>query len=206
MKYIIGADEVGYGPIAGPVMVGAVMAPFDMERPEGVTDSKKMTEAARQRVHERLRGLDNVHRAVAYRHASFIDEHGVGPALAASFEEAIGKLLDLGHEVVGVRIDGEDKGFDTRGVPTEYILKGDLHDWYIGAASIVAKTVRDGIMGRWDTEDAYRGYGWAQNKGYGTKAHTNAIRQLGLSEQHRKSYCRRCETPDTCEGVLEMFK
>ncbi len=206
MRYIIGADEVGYGPIAGPVMVGAVMAPADMERPEGVTDSKKMTEAARQRVHERLRGLEGVHRVVAYRHAAFIDEHGVGPALRACFQEAIHKLLDMGLPVEEVRVDGEEKPLDTRGVPLKFIIKGDLHDWYIGAASIVAKTVRDGIMDRWDTEDAYKGYGWAQNKGYGTKAHTNAIRQLGLSDQHRKGYCRRFETPDTCGGVLEMFE
>ncbi len=181
------------------------MAPADMERPEGVNDSKKLSKVARERVHERLRGLDNVSRAVAYRHASYIDEHGVRASLRACYEEAIGKLLGFGYPVVAIRIDGQPFVLEVGGHTPEFIVKGDIHDWYIGAASIVAKTVRDGIMAKWDTEEAYRGYGWAKNSGYGTKAHTDAIRQLGLSDQHRKSYCRKLETPDTCEGVLDLF-
>jgi ribonuclease HII len=107
---------------------------------------------------------------------------------------------------VQVRIDGLPFTLDSGGRPVEFIVKGDLHDWYIGAGSIVAKTVRDGVMAKWATLDAYRGYGWDQNSGYGTKAHANAIRQLGLSDQHRKKFCRRYETPDTTAGILDLFK
>lgn len=203
--YIIGADEVGRGPLAGGCYVGAVMAPADLAPIEGVTDSKKLTPRKRERLYKAITEHESLHHRVSIRTAARVDEVGINPALLECFWEAIEALLALDLPVEAVRIDGKPIGVGFRPIPTEFIVKGDAKDWIIGAASIVAKVERDTYMARMAQQ--YPQYGWEGNKGYGSKGHIAAIKEHGLTPLHRATFCRNFmpEPKDDISDILDMF-
>lgn len=202
-NYIIGADEVGRGPLAGGCYVCAVMAPSDMDPIGGVTDSKKLTPQKREALYKILIESKGIHYRVSLRTASRVDEVGIQNALLECFKESIERLISVGVPVEAVRIDGKPIGVDFSPTPTEFIVKGDAKDWIIGAASIIAKVERDSYMAQMARR--YPSYGWEKNKGYGSKQHLEAIEKHGLTPLHRSTFCRRFVKEKTFDNILDLF-
>lgn len=189
-SWIVGVDEAGRGPLAGPVTVGLVSLPsdFDWELVPGVRDSKKISEKKREAIYVRVLEL-HVQKKLSYVvksvSAQSIDSKGIAAAIRRSIEAG---LLDLECIVddTHIKLDG------SLAAPPQYrqetIIKGDDTEMVIGLASIMAKVTRDRYMIEQDNK--YPMYGLAQHKGYGTKAHREAIAQHGFSPIHRQTYCR----------------
>ncbi|KCZ90868.1 ribonuclease HII [Hyphomonas johnsonii] len=179
-----GVDEAGRGPWAGPVTAAAVI--LDGERPiEGLTDSKALSEARRDALTPLIR-----ERALAWcvAHASVgeIDVLNIREATFTAMKRAIAGLALTGPRPLGmILIDGNAL---PRGLPcaARAIVKGDLTEPAISAASILAKTERDALMKTLDA--AHPGYGFARHKGYGTAAHAEALGRLGPCPAHRTSF------------------
>lgn len=185
MKYVIGVDEVGRGPVAGPVSVCAVAVPvgFDWKHIPGITDSKKMTEKSRAKVYLRAREL-GVHYAISHIDAEIIDTVGIVRCIRDALSQALSSLRLPPHECL-VLLDGGLRA------PKEYIhqktiIRGDGSEYCIGLASILAKVERDALMTGYTVE--YPVYGFEKHKGYGTAAHYKAISRFGLSKLHRRSF------------------
>lgn len=178
-KLIAGVDEAGRGPLAGPVCAAAVILPEDLVI-EGINDSKKLTEKKREQLFDVI-----INSAIAYSiefsSPDVIDEINIRQATSLAMHNAV-KNLDTPADFVIV--DGNDKiPFD---IPFEYIIKGDAKSQTIAAASILAKVSRDRLMVELDRE--YPEYGFAKHKGYGTKAHCEAIQKYGILPVHRKTF------------------
>lgn len=192
-KWCIGVDEVGRGPLAGPVAVGVVCVDrdFDWEALPGVTDSKKLTEKKREAIFaiaQRLKKQKQLDYAVCTVSATSIDTVGIISAINQAKLKALQKLSVSPNECL-VKLDG---GLSA---PKEYvyqetIIKGDSKEKVIGLASIIAKVTRDRYMVRIAKQAEYVPYTFAQHKGYGTQKHREAITKHGLSSLHRKSFCR----------------
>lgn len=179
-EYIAGVDEVGRGPLAGPVCAAAVILPKGMVI-DGVNDSKKLSEKKREKLYE-----DIIKNAVAYSVAfvepSVIDEINIRMATHKAMQKAVS---DLKIKADFLLVDGNDRiAFD--GIESEYVVKGDARFECIAAASIVAKVTRDRYMVEMDS--VYPHYGFAKNKGYGTKEHMLGIREYGITDIHRKTF------------------
>ena len=190
-KYIAGMDEVGRGPLAGPVYAACVVLPDDWDIP-GVNDSKKLSEKRRSE----LAGVIK-EKALAYgigiAEAAEIDEINILEATKNAMRRAVkacGKMLSdrNGGQIDLLLIDAVR--LDT-GIPSESIIKGDEKSLSIAAASIVAKVERDSFMVEMDSE--YPGYDFAGNKGYGTAKHYEGLRKTGYSPIHRRSFLRKFE-------------
>ena len=193
MKYTIGIDEAGRGPLAGPVTVGLVCVPddFDWGLIPGIRDSKKISEKKREALfvvaHE-LQTAGKFRYVVKSVSAKSIDQKGIAPAIRRAIAAG---LADLGVDPGDcfVKLDGSLRA------PAEYaqetIIKGDDKELVIGLASIMAKVTRDRYMIEQDQK--YPQYGLAQHKGYGTKAHMAAIAEHGFTPIHRRSYCKNVE-------------
>ncbi len=206
MGYIIGADEVGRGCLAGAVYVGAVLVPDDKTPVAGVGDSKKLTPKRREVVYKTLQNDGDVCHQVCIRTASFIDQNGIQRALHECFKKAIDRCLAQipNGESVEIRIDGKRMDLDWHSIRTVYIIKGDATDWVIGAASIVAKVERDAYMVQMAVQ--YPAYGWERNKGYGSEAHRNAIYKHGLTPLHRATFCRNwVRKPEDGIDLFDLF-
>ena len=178
----IGLDEVGRGPIAGPVAVGAVVLPLE-PLIEGLNDSKKVPEGKRSRIAQDIKDQALGH-AVVFVEACDIDKHGITACLKKAFSDAVSLVEKNVGAIDHVLLDGNPMRIDEREIN---IVKGDSKCASIAAASMIAKVERDKLMCAFDEE--YPGYGFAENKGYGTKAHMEAIRKHGLCEIHRRSFC-----------------
>ncbi len=179
-EYIAGVDEVGRGPLAGPVCAAAVILPKGMII-DGVNDSKRLSEKKREKLYE-----DIIKNAVAYSVAfvepSVIDEINIRMATHKAMQKAVS---DLKVKADFLLVDGNDRiAFD--GIESEYVVKGDARFECIAAASIVAKVTRDRYMVEMDS--VYPHYGFAKNKGYGTKEHMLGIREYGITDIHRKTF------------------
>jgi len=179
-KLIAGVDEVGRGPLAGPVCAAAVILPPDLII-DGVDDSKKLTEKKREKLYDII-----IEKAIAcaavFVEPDVIDEINIRQATHLAMQRAVDSL---GEKPDFLLVDGNDKiAFD--GVECDYIVKGDAKFECIAAASIVAKVTRDRYMVEMDS--VYSGYGFAKNKGYGTAEHMKGIREAGLTPIHRKSF------------------
>lgn len=176
---IAGVDEVGRGPLAGPVVSAAVILP-DNFTVTGVADSKRLSPKARQRLYEEI-----------YSHALTVGIGIVDPVeidriniLQASLVSMAMAVKNLAPAADCLLIDGQYRiGLD---MPQKTIVKGDSRSVTIGAASIVAKVTRDRIMEKYCTE--YPEYGFSGHKGYPTKAHISAIRDYGWCPIHRRSF------------------
>jgi len=189
-KWIVGVDEAGRGPLAGPVTVGLVMVPadFDWALVPGVRDSKKISEKKRDVIYKRVLEL-HVQKKLSYVvksvSAASIDSKGIAPAIRRSIVAGIDDL-ECDPADTFIKLDG------SLYAPVEFhqatIIKGDDKEMVIGLASIMAKVTRDRYMVQQDAK--YPQYGLAQHKGYGTKAHREAIAQHGFSPIHRRSYCK----------------
>lgn len=199
MKYLIGIDEAGRGPLAGPVAVGAVaVAPnFDWTLVAGAKDSKQMTPKARDALYETmslLRKGGELDFAVAFSSSSMIDEWGIVPAIKSALARCLVKLTEGSPRTsrYEILLDG---GLEA---PAEFrnqrtIIRGDQSEPIISLASIAAKVERDRLMVRLAAK--YPTYAFEKHKGYGTPAHRAAIRENGLSAIHRVSYCTKLKIP-----------
>jgi ribonuclease HII len=185
-KAVLGVDEAGRGPLAGPVAVGIVMAPsgFDIARAfPGVADSKQLSAGKREEIFEILRGQQQVRWCVRMRSASVIDARGIVPAVRSAVHSGVRRLAP---EPRGVRVllDG------LLHAPVEYaqetIIGGDASEPIISLASIVAKVSRDRLMLR--LARLYPEYAFERHKGYGTALHYEMLEKHGPCVMHRRSY------------------
>lgn len=176
---VVGVDEVGRGPLCGPVTAAAVwLDPKHL--PDGLRDSKRLT--ARARI--ALTPLIRAHADVGIGHASpaEIDTLNILQATFLAMQRAVAALSVAPDHLL---IDGNRLPKDLP-CPAQAIVKGDAQSMSIAAASIIAKTERDAIMA--DLAVSYPGYGWERNAGYPTKCHLNAIVSLGPTPEHRHSF------------------
>lgn len=177
---IAGVDEVGRGPLAGPVCAAAVILPKGLII-EGVDDSKKLSEKKREKLYDEI-----IKKALSYSvvfvEPEKIDEINIRQATHLAMQKAVDGL-DIKPDFL--LVDGNDK-IPFSGVECDYIIKGDLKFECIAAASIVAKVTRDRYM--LEMDEKYPQYGFAKHKGYGTKLHMEAIREYGLTPLHRRSF------------------
>ena len=177
---ICGVDEAGRGPWAGPVTAAAVI--LDPSRPiEGLTDSKKISEKKRFALEPEIKAKA-AHWCVAHAEPEEIDRFNIREATFLAMQRAI---AGLGAAPSQILIDGNALPRDLP-APAEAIIKGDLKEPAISAASILAKTERDRLMLAFC--ETYPGYGFSGHKGYGTAAHAEALRQLGPCPIHRTSF------------------
>lgn len=177
---VAGLDEVGRGPVAGPVSVGACILP-NQPLVEFLNDSKQVTEKRREKVANELKMLGVPH-AVEHVAPEVIDEIGIVAALQMAMRRAIEHLRVAPDTVL---LDGNPLNL---GVHEISVVKGDAKIACISAASILAKVERDAIMREYD--ELYPGYGFASNKGYASAAHIAAIKEKGLTPIHRVSFCQ----------------
>ena len=191
--WVIGIDEVGRGPLAGPVTVCAVALPYDHYKKgmwRELTDSKQMSPIARMRWYkeaERLVKARSLQYVVTSRSAHTIDTKGIASCIRECIVSNL-KKLNLTPEYCVVLLDGGLKA------PKEYInqqtiIRGDSQEQIISFASVIAKVTRDQFMTKQHKSNPE--YGWDQNKGYGTEAHILAIQSNGISPLHRLSFLTR---------------
>lgn len=180
LKYIGGVDEVGRGPLIGPVVTACVVLPKDFIL-DGLTDSKKLSEKKRESYYKYI-----IEHAISYATAlctpEEIDELNIYEASRVAMIRAIDRVrqdIPLEH----VLIDAMPVNID---IPTTSIIKGDAKSISIAAASVVAKVTRDRMM--YELDKKYPEYGFAKHKGYPTKKHIEAINKYGLIEGYRKTY------------------
>ena len=182
-ELIGGIDEAGRGPLFGPVVAACVVLPKDCLI-EGVNDSKKLSEKKREELFEKIK-----EKAVAWGVGivdnNTIDEINILEATRKAMHEAV---MNLQVKPDYIFIDAE-KHVDTCSIPYLPIIKGDALSINIACASIIAKVTRDRMVD--DLAKKYPEYGLEKHKGYGTKAHIEAIKKYGLTPLHRKSFCQK---------------
>ncbi len=186
-KLICGVDEVGRGPIAGPVVAVACMMPFDKQI-EGVDDSKKLTRRKRELIYNLI--LDNCYEiGIGYVLPERIDNINILCSSLEAMQKAITSLSILPDYIL---VDGI-YSIPVDCIEQKIIVKGDTKSYLIAAASIVAKVIRDRFMELYDV--IYPGYNFSQNAGYPTKEHVRKLNILGPSPIHRKSFkpVKNCE-------------
>lgn len=182
-KYIAGVDEVGRGPLAGPVVAAAVVLPEDFNV-LGVDDSKKLSEKKREELFDII-----TQNAVAYgigmADEKMIDEINILQATKVAMRRALAEL-DKKLSIDYILFDAMK--IEDIEISQESIIKGDANILAIAAASIVAKVTRDRMMVKYAEE--YPGYAFERNKGYGTKAHYEGLREHGMCPIHRRSFLK----------------
>ena len=181
-KLVCGVDEAGRGPLAGPVCAAAVILPDNCEI-EGLNDSKKISEKKREALFDIIKEKAVAY-SIAYGSLEEIEEYNILEATYLAMNRAIEGLNTKADFAL---IDGNrvPKGIK---IPCETVVKGDSKSCSIAAASILAKVTRDRLMLEYDKK--YPQYLFAQHKGYGTKAHYEAIKQHGVCEIHRLSFLK----------------
>lgn len=197
-KYVIGIDEAGRGPLAGPVSVGAVLFSYDeyekfkkeSEDTLAGKDSKKLTEKKREEWFKNIeekKQADSLNFSVAFSSSNIIDNKGIVPAINIAIKKIFSEFR-IEPEQCLVLLDGNLKA------PHEFknqktIIKGDEKEPVISLASIVAKVSRDRYIV--DLSKKYPEYGFERHKGYGTKAHYEMIKKHGLCNIHRRSFLKK---------------
>ncbi len=190
---LVGIDEVGRGPIAGPVTVCAFAVQrkyYDevLKRLNGITDSKKLSEKKRDfyvEIIHTLKKEGKIEIIISSVSAKKIDSHGISAALRAALEKSVNGTVGK-YKKPFIYLDGSlhaDEKF-----LQETIVKGDSKNWLIGAASVVAKVSRDSKMK--ELSRIYLNYGFEQHKGYGTKIHYEKIAKYGTCDIHRKTWIK----------------
>ena len=178
---VAGVDEVGRGPLAGPVVCAAVILPLEEERRIlGIDDSKKLSAKKREALAEQIRAAARAY-AIAEVDAATIDEINILQATRLCMKRAVDMLVPAADMVL---TDG-NMTLDIT-LPQRSIVKGDALVCSIGAASILAKVYRDALMAEY--AKLYPEYAFERNAGYGTKAHIRAIREVGACPIHRRSF------------------
>lgn len=183
-EFIIGVDEAGRGPLAGPVVAGAVVLNPD-KIIHGLKDSKKLSEKQREALFEIIT-RDATAYALGEASALEIDQHNILQATMMAMQRAVEKLVAQlpAQSVVKILVDGNR--CPVWSYPSQAIIGGDASVPAISAASIMAKVTRDRLMKHYD--EIYPGYGFAVHKAYPTKAHLAALTRLGPCALHRLSF------------------
>lgn len=181
LRRIVGVDEAGRGPLAGPVYAAACIIPEGLYF-QGVADSKQLTAGQRERLFEKITAHPDVLHAIASADQKFIDEFNILRATFHAMHKALSQLAGCFDHVL---IDGSHIPKDWPW-PSEAIIKGDVLVQSISAASILAKVSRDRYM--IEQDGLYPGYGFAGHFGYPTPQHLQAIKALGPCPLHRKSF------------------
>lgn len=183
-RLVLGLDEVGRGPLAGPLTVGAVVLRPDAPQIAGLNDSKQVPEHHRPYLAQTVR-----ERALAWAIVDIppaeIDEQGMALCLRKAFRKAIADVESQGVHSEVVLLDGNPLHLDPREIN---VVHGDARCASIAAASLIAKVSRDALMVSYD--ETYPGYDLASSKGYGSARHRDAIAKMGLTPIHRASFCR----------------
>jgi ribonuclease HII len=183
---LLGVDEAGRGPLAGPVVAAAVVFPAGVAVPAGVADSKALDPATRARLDREVRAAAQAI-GLGVVDPALIDHLNIREATRAAMRLAIRNALEgCATRPHLVAVDGDFVPGADAGVAEQCFTGGDARSYVIAAASIVAKEYRDRLMLRLDEE--FPGYGFAEHKGYGTAAHREAIRRLGPCPAHRRSF------------------
>ncbi len=177
--YICGIDEVGRGPLAGPVVAAAVILPKDSYY-QYLNDSKKVTEKRRNKLYDEIT-TEAVSYGIGLVSPDIIDDINILQATYVAMKKAIYALSIRPQMILVDAVHIPDIG-----IPQVGIVKGDAKSISIAAASIVAKVYRDRLMTEYDA--LYPEYKFAKNKGYGTKEHMQALHEIGMSPIHRKSF------------------
>lgn len=179
-KYIAGVDEVGRGPLAGPVVCASVIMPLD-DIIEGIDDSKKISEKKREKLFEVIK-----EKAIAYSICEISQEE----IDQINILNAVKKCMTTAVETLSVKpditlVDGVDTNLNLN---AEYIVKGDSKSYTIGCASILAKVYRDNLMKEYAKE--FPEYAFEKHKGYGTKVHIEKIKEIGPCKLHRRTFIK----------------
>ncbi len=180
-SYICGIDEVGRGPLAGPVVAGAVILPKNCNILY-LNDSKQLTEKKREELYEEIMEKA-VSTGLGFVSPERIDEINILQATYEAMREAVGKLQPVPDILLNDAVT--IPGISVKQVP---IIKGDAKSVSIAAASIIAKVTRDRLMVQYDS--VFPEYGFAANKGYGAKAHIDALKKFGPTPIHRRSFIK----------------
>jgi ribonuclease HII len=202
IKYKIGIDEVGRGPVAGPVAVCATLIEIKNEaylkkELEGMTDSKKLTEKRREKLFLKVKELKDCHMifsSVVFVSAKDIDKIGIVPSIQKALDRALlnifknEKTKEIKLDDVKVLLDGGLKA-PNKYQNQESIIKGDEKEFVISVASVTAKVLRDRKMKEYGNQ--FPQYFFEKHKGYGTKAHMEAIKKHGFSPLHRKTFLKK---------------
>ena len=178
IKLIAGVDEVGRGPLVGPVVTAAVILPVNYKL-EGLTDSKKLTPKKRDKFYDIIMN-DAISISIGMKDNNVIDEVNIYEATKLAMIEAINNLNVKPEHVL---IDAMPLDLD---IPHTSIIKGDAKSLSIAAASVIAKVTRDRMMDELDKK--YPMYNYKKNKGYPTKEHIEAINKYGIIDGYRKTY------------------
>lgn len=177
---IAGVDEVGRGPLAGPVVCASVIMPLD-DIIEGVDDSKKLSVKKREELAVKIK-----EKAICYNIALIsekeIDEMNILNAVKKCMEKAV-EGLEISPEITIV--DGVDTHLN---INAFYLIKGDYLSYSVGCASIIAKVYRDNLMTEYSKK--FPEYGFEKHKGYGTKSHIEKIKEIGPCSLHRKTFIK----------------
>ncbi len=185
MEYgdIIGLDEAGRGPLAGPVVAAAVKVKKYVKEFDMINDSKKLSEKKREFLFDFI--IENCHVGVGIISEKDIDKYNILNATFMGMRKAIEDIVEEGTCFETALIDGNHKIREYEGSQIP-VVKGDGKSLAIAAASIIAKVTRDRLMMKYD--EKYPGYGFAKHKGYGTKQHREAILENGSCPCHRQSF------------------
>ena len=175
---IAGVDEVGRGPLVGPVVAACVILPEDFSL-DGLTDSKKLSEKKRDFFFEEIK-KQAISIGIGIKDEDVIDEVNIYEATKLAMKEAINNC-DIKPE--HILIDAMPLELE---IPTTSIIKGDLKSITISAASVIAKVTRDRMM--YELDEKFPMYEFKKNKGYPTKAHMDAIKKYGIIKEHRKTF------------------
>ncbi len=178
INLIAGVDEVGRGPLIGPVVAAAVILPKNYKL-DGLTDSKKLSEKKRDKFYEIIK-RDAISIGIGLMDEKVIDDVNIYEATKLAMKEAINNL-DINPE--HILIDAMPLELS---IPTTSIIKGDAKSESIAAASVIAKVTRDKMM--YDLDKKYPMYGFKNHKGYPTKKHIDALKEYGLIDGYRKTY------------------
>ena len=198
VKYVAGIDEVGRGPLAGPVYAAVVVLPDDFDV-LGVNDSKKLSAKKREELSDIIKD-HSIAYGIGIADNKEIDDINIleatKKAMLRAIEDCNSKLAKQGGKIEQLLIDAVKLDTD---ISQESFIKGDEKCLCIAAASIVAKVARDNYMT--DIDSTYPGYDFASNKGYGTAAHYNGLRELGFTPIHRRSFLKKFEEEQA--GTIE---
>lgn len=183
-RYVLGVDEAGRGPLAGPVVVGAVLIENTKQVVENVRDSKKMTKKQREQAFVEIQEKSTAF-GIGIVDAKEIDRVGIKEAVKEAMILAVSEVeKKIKKKVDYIISDGAVYLLDDHKMMS--ISRGDLNHYSIAAASVLAKVTRDMIMEEYSKK--YPNYGFEKHMGYGTKMHLDAISKHGICDIHRKSY------------------
>ncbi len=196
--FIAGIDEVGRGPLAGPVVAAGVIFPKNYDKIPFVDDSKKLTDKKREEINDILLNDKNIKYSIKEISVEDVDKLNILRASQLAMKEVIIELSDADFALID--------GLPVPNFPlkNKAIIKGDSKSASIAAASIIAKVYRDGLMKEYAKK--YQGYGFETNMGYGTKKHLEALTELGITDIHRKTFApvRRIINPPPEQLTLDF--